>query len=71
MYYKPQGSEDDLLKNEDFCLILMNRSQLLMLKKFGSNIISIDSTHGLNQYDFELTTLMIVDEYGKGFPVAV
>jgi len=71
LYYKPQGSEDDLLKNEDFCLILMNRSQLLMLKKFGSNIISIDSTHGLNPYDFELTTLMVVDEYGEGFPVAL
>ena len=71
LYYKPQGREDDLLKNEDFCLILMNRSQLLMLKKFGSNIISIDSTHGLNQYDFELTTLMIVDEYGEGLLVAV
>lgn len=41
-----------------------------MLTTFGQNIIAIDSTHGLNQYDFELTTIMVVDDYGEGFAVA-
>lgn len=26
--------------------------------------------HGLNNYDFELTTIMVVDEFGEGVPVA-
>ena len=29
-----------------------------------------DSTHGTNGYDFLLTTLLVIDEYGEGFPVA-
>jgi len=41
-----------------------------MLTKFGNNVICIDSTHGMNQYDFHLTSLVVVDEYDSGFPVA-
>lgn len=54
----------------DFCLIYMNRAQENILHKFASNILAIDSTHGLNIYDFELTTLMVIDEFGEGFPVS-
>ncbi|XP_050310998.1 uncharacterized protein LOC126746702 [Anthonomus grandis grandis] len=73
LFYKKQGvvSElETLLIESDFCLILMNSVQAEVLKNFGSNIICIDSTHGLNPYDFELTTLMVLDEFSKGFPVA-
>ncbi|KAJ8970809.1 hypothetical protein NQ314_001022 [Rhamnusium bicolor] len=41
-----------------------------MLKTFGKNTVCVDSTHGLNGYDFELTTVMIIDEFGEGFPGA-
>lgn len=41
-----------------------------MLKNFGSKIISIDGTHGTNEYDFSLTTVMVVDDFGMGVPVA-
>jgi hypothetical protein len=30
----------------------------------------VDSTHGTNGYDFNLITVVIVDEYGEGYPVA-
>ena len=30
----------------------------------------MDSTHGTSHYDFYLTTLLIVDEWGEGVPVA-
>lgn len=33
-------------------------------------MICVDGTHGTNGYDFTLITVMIVDEYGEGFPVA-
>nr|CAI5825263.1 unnamed protein product [Callosobruchus analis] len=51
--YKKQGDDREFLNKDVFCLIFMNPSQEYMLKKFGVNgIICIDSTHGLNQYDF-------------------
>lgn len=73
IFYKKQNEisdDNNLLLESDFCLILMNNLQAKMLQKFGSNIVCIDNTHGLNMYDFELTTLMILDEFGEGFPVA-
>ena len=32
-------------------------------------MICIGSTHGTNGYDFTLISILIVDEYGEGFPV--
>ncbi|KAJ8968824.1 hypothetical protein NQ314_002086 [Rhamnusium bicolor] len=69
LYYKKQGEKKEDLEESDFCLIIMNHYQQEMLMKFGKNIVAIDSTHGLNNYDFLMTTLMVVDEFGEGFPV--
>jgi len=42
-----------------------------MLKTFGNDkVVCIDSTHGTNAYDFSLTTVIVVDELGEGYPVA-
>ena len=30
----------------------------------------MDGTHGTNGYDFMLITVIVIDEYGEGFPVA-
>jgi len=38
--------------------------------KFGNILICIDSINGMNQYDFHLTSLVIVDEYDYGIPAA-
>ncbi|CAG9828164.1 unnamed protein product, partial [Diabrotica balteata] len=72
IFYKPQNTKDDFynLRHEDFCIIIMNNSQKNMLMQFGNNVIAIDSTHGLNSYDFELTTVLVVDDWGEGFPGA-
>ena len=32
--------------------------------------ICVDDTHGTNAYEFHLTTLMVIDEFGEGFPTA-
>lgn len=61
--------EHSTLKKDDFCLIIMNTFQKQMIKKFPFTI-TIDSTHGLNGYDFEMTTIMVLDEFHHGFPVA-
>ena len=72
--YKPQGCSQsdkcDNLGDDDFLLCLQTPFQGSMMKKFGHNrIICIDSTHGTNIYHFLLVTILIVDEYGEGFPV--
>ncbi|XP_050311335.1 uncharacterized protein LOC126746956 isoform X1 [Anthonomus grandis grandis] len=71
LFYKPQGSESEewpMLKNEDFVLIIMTAAQCEMLKIYGTDCICIDGTHGMNNYDFELITLLVVDDFRQGFP---
>ncbi|XP_029347989.1 uncharacterized protein LOC115034730 [Acyrthosiphon pisum] len=70
-YYKKQGVLDVTGKLElnDFCLIIMNPGQMHLLQKFGQGkVVCLDGTHGLNGYDFELVTLMVIDDFGSGFP---
>ena len=33
-------------------------------------VVCVDGTHGTNGYDFMLITVIVIDEYGEGFPVA-
>ena len=49
-------------QNNPFMLAISTTAQICMFNKYGSNIIAIDSTHGTNDYDFQLTTVMVVDE---------
>ena len=73
LYYKSQGASDDKtgLLREDFLVdFLVSPIQAEMLKKFGGKVVCVDATHGTNAYDFKLITLLVVDEYGEGFPVA-
>uniref|UniRef100_A0A2S2PIF0 MULE transposase domain-containing protein n=1 Tax=Schizaphis graminum TaxID=13262 RepID=A0A2S2PIF0_SCHGA len=55
------------LENNDVFLIIATKFQLEMIQKFGHEKICVDSTHGTTEYDL-LTTLVVVDEYGNGFP---
>jgi hypothetical protein len=41
-----------------------------MLEFGNGNIVCLDSTHGTNQYGFNLVTMMVVDDFGEGTPVA-
>ena len=71
VFYKSQGSisnEFPQLKEDNFVLIIMNNTQCKMLKKYGEKCVSMDSTHELNPYGFELTTLPVLDDLNQGFP---
>ncbi|XP_063217057.1 uncharacterized protein LOC134527942 [Bacillus rossius redtenbacheri] len=70
LFYKPQGIAIEDFQINDFCLIILNKFQEHMLKTYGSNAIFIDSTHQPDTSNFELTVLMVVDNYGESFPVA-
>ena len=73
LYHKFQGEEDKNgydLTTDDFFLVVQTTFQRDMLTKFAGNGICCDSTHGTNAYDFPLTTIHVVDEFGEGIPVA-
>ena len=73
LYYKLQGEEAedgyDLAK-DDFFLVIQTPFQREMLLKFAQKGICCDSTHGTNGYDFLLTTIHVIDEFGEGVPAA-
>ena len=74
LLFKGQGEEQgatmDNLTVDDFLLGIQTEFQRDLLKQFGSEAVCMDSTHGTNHYDFQLTTLLIVNEWGEGVPVA-
>lgn len=41
-----------------------------MLRQFGKAAICVDATHGTQKYKFLLVTVLIVNDFGKGVPVA-
>ena len=73
LIFKQQGSvssQNNLLPN-DFVLALQTSLQATVMKMFGPDkIICIDATHGTNGYDFSLITVIVIDEFGEGYPVA-
>lgn len=73
--YKPQGSApSDTLTNlaaSDFVLGVQTSTQRTFMTQFGNNkMVCLDSTHGTNQYGFNLITVMVIDDFGEGIPVA-
>lgn len=52
----------DVDDGKNFILVLSTVGQKYLFEKYSDNIIAIDSTHGTNDYGFQLTTIMIVDE---------
>ena len=73
LVFKLQGIDQcdttDKSSKDDFLLVLQTKFQCDMFKKFGCTAVCIDSTHGTNAYDFNLTTILVIDEYGEGLPV--
>ena len=43
---------DPQLKEDDFVLLFMTKAQRTVLYKYGSDVVCIDGTHGLNNYNF-------------------
>ena len=70
--FQGEASADYNLNEEDFMLVIATDAQLIGAKQFCGPMkeICMDSTHGMNTYEFQLTTLLAIDEHGEGFPVA-
>ena len=66
LLYEPQEME-----GTEFLLVLQSLFQANMLKILCSGkTVCVDVTHGTNSYGFHLTTVVVIDEYGEGFPAA-
>lgn len=69
LMYKPIGKNSSCPGlSSDFLLDYMNSAQAKMLKMYGI-IVTIDSTHGTNQYSFQLTTLLVNDSHYDDFSI--
>ena len=69
LIFKPQGESKDNFTENDFLLVLQTEFQRDMFQRFCSVAVCVDATHGTNAYDFYLTTVMVIDDYGEGIPV--
>ncbi|KAJ3650422.1 hypothetical protein Zmor_016523 [Zophobas morio] len=68
--FKQQGDEAHAyLRKDDFAVGFMN-SVMEHKLKVHKDIICIDGTHNTNNRGWELTTLLVKDDRGVGFPVA-
>lgn len=59
LFYNTQGELSCnflQLQKDDFALAIMNSSQMEIFKIYRNSVISIDSTHGTNKYDIQLTS---------------
>ena len=73
IFYKPQGklTEKTNLLEKDFVLAIQTLLQAEVLKTCGpNNVVCIDATRGTNGYEFSLITVVVVDEFGEGYPIA-
>jgi MULE transposase domain len=56
-----------------FALALASKFGLAMLNAFGANedrMALLDATGGTNKYNFQLYTLLVVDDFKEGVPCA-
>lgn len=70
LLFKQQGESHDVLDEDNFLLCLQTEFQRDVMKSFAGKVICIDATHSTNSYDFLLITVLVLDEFGEGVPVA-
>ena len=72
LWFKRQGqdSPDDGVEKNDFLLGLQTEFQKEMFVKYAQKLVCVDATHGTTAYDFQLITVLVIDDYDEGIPVA-
>ncbi len=58
------------LDTHGFLLVLQTEFQKEMFVKFGKNGICVDATYNVNSYIFHLISVLVLDQYQEGIPVA-
>ena len=70
--FKSQGENSDHagVEKNDFLLGIQTQFQQDMFVKYAQKLVCVDATHGTNSYDFQLVTVLVIDDYDEGIPVA-
>ncbi|KAF8785819.1 hypothetical protein HNY73_011322 [Argiope bruennichi] len=73
LVYKPMGeslSDFPQIGTEEILPDFATEAQMKLLELYGGKCIILDSTHGANQYGFQLTTILVNEDNHEGQPVA-
>ena len=73
LLFKQQDEEpsDRCMLLDDFLVVFQTEFQRDMLAKHGHKGVCMDATYyNVNDYDFHLITLIVLDDYQEGIPVA-
>lgn len=69
LQHASQGGFSEHGPSEKFHIAICSPCQSSMLKKFG-DLVFLDTVHGMTKYGYYNMTILVLDEYGHGFPVA-
>ena len=73
LLFKQQGEEPNEyckeLEVHDFILVIQTEFQRDMLSGYSENGVCIDATYKVNDYNFNLITLLVLDSFQEGIPV--
>ena len=58
------------LTKEDFVLVIQTEFQKDIFCKYGKDGVCMDATYKINDYDFHLITLIVLDGFQEGIPIA-
>ena len=58
------------VEENDFLVGLQTQFQKELFEKLAQKLICVDATHGATAYDFQLVTVLVIDDYNEGIPVA-
>lgn len=73
LYYKPLEvvcEHCSCFSTEDFVLIIMNKSQCEILKKYNNDYVCVDNIYDSKYHNFHLVSLLVLDDTKQGFPCA-
>ena len=73
LLFKQQGEEPydscNRLLSQDFLLVIQTKFQRDMLSAHAESGICMDATYKINDYDFNLISLLVLDNFQEGIPV--
>uniref|UniRef100_A0A0A9XBJ9 V-type proton ATPase subunit E n=1 Tax=Lygus hesperus TaxID=30085 RepID=A0A0A9XBJ9_LYGHE len=73
-FYKPRGVPSSSYPNlaaEDFLMVIANDAQLNLLEMYGQDCVCFYGSGNLDNCDFQLTTILVLDELHQAIPCAL
>lgn len=72
LYFKRQGemSTHTDVELNDFILGTQTEFKHDMFVQYANKLVCVDATHSTNAYDFQLITILVIDDYDEGILVA-